>query len=69
MQPDYASGGGEHLAKFAANEVLLFATNSKNLEWTDQYVFEQHGTRDSLEKLDLDKHALLCKVLLSHIAS
>ena len=46
-----------------------FATNSKNLEWTDQYVFEQHGTRDSLEKLDLDKHALLCKVPLSHIAS
>ena len=57
------------MAKFAANEVLPFATNSKNLEWTDQYVFEQHGTRDSLEKSDLDKHALLCKVPLLHIAS
>ena len=57
------------MAKFAANEVLPFATNSKNLEWTDQYVFKQDGTRDSLEKLNLDKHALLCKVPLSHIAS
>ena len=57
------------MAKFAANEVLPFATNSKNLEWTDQYVFEQHGTRDSLEKLDLDKHALLYKGPLLHIAS